>query len=410
MIGPGGEAPMVLGVLWGLTGMTLCFVILRLWTRLGVLQAYGMDDHFFNFAFVGVSDDGIVSVSSNDAIVLFVAYDVMITVASFYGFGRNISELESPHDVSHAILFEAIGQTILVVGTVVSKTSLALFLLRLVTTRLHQFIILVPVIILGLFVVISLVVFWFSCKPVEFLWNRFLPGGTCPIDPGPISTAAGAWSVVVDFWYAITPWALLWNVQMAKREKLLINISMSLGVIAGACGIQRALELKNLGSTNFTRDTVGLIVWHAAELAVTMVCIGIPVCRPLFKGWLNLWTSRNGSKPTGPYTKDMTGSNGNFMMRTIGGTDYTVRVGLKTPELDLGGRAGERSGYETSGTERSAKVFGDDNSVESILGPELRQGQTRDGHTRGWSNGSAKGGNHDIWVKSEVVVKSTARD
>ncbi|TDZ31047.1 Satratoxin biosynthesis SC1 cluster protein 4 [Colletotrichum spinosum] len=394
MIGPGGEAPMALAVLWALTALTLCFVVLRLWTRLGVLSAYGIDDHFFNFAFV-----------------LFLAYDVMLTVAAFYGFGRDIGELQTPYDVSHAILYEAIGVTILVVGTVVSKTSLALFLLRLVTSRLHQVVILVPVVVLGLFVVVSLLVFWLSCTPVEYLWNRFIPDGTCRIDPGPISTAAGSWSVVVDFWYAVTPWALLWNVQMPKREKLLINVSMSLGVIAGACGIQRAVELKNLSSPNFTKDTVGLIVWHAAELAVTMVCIGIPVCRPLFKGWLNKFTSRNGSKPTGPYTRDMTGSNGNFLMRTIGGTDYTVRVGLKTPELDLGGRAGERSGYETSATERSAgKGFGDDASVESILGPELRQGQSRDDGVQEWpSVGDNKANGQNIWVKSEVVVKSTAR-
>ncbi|KAF9872682.1 hypothetical protein CkaCkLH20_09861 [Colletotrichum karsti] len=392
MIGPGGDAPMALGVLWGLTAMALCFVILRLWTRLRVLQAYGMDDHFFNFAFV-----------------LFIAYDVMLTIASFYGFGRNISELETSYDISRAILYEAIGQTILVVGTVVSKTSLALFLLRLVTSRLHQFIIIFPVVVLGVLVVVSLFVFWFSCTPIEFLWNRLLPDGTCPIDPGPISTAAGVWSVVVDFWYAVTPWVLLWKLQMPRREKLLINISMSLGVIAGACGIQRALELKNLSSANFTKDTVGLIVWHAAELATTLVCIGIPVCRPLFKSWLDLWTSRNGSKPTrGPYTRDMTGS---FMMRTIGGTDYTVRVGLKTPEPFLG-FSGERSGYETSGTERSnGKGYGhDNNSVESILGPELKKSQTREGHNRGWSKGSGRSVDQNIWVKSEVVVKSTVRE
>lgn len=155
----------------------------------------------------------------------------MLTIASFYGFGRNISEIETPYDVSRAILYEAIGQTILVFGTVVSKASLALFLLRLVNTRIHRIVVLVPVIILFVFVVVSLLVFWFSCTPVEFLWNRFIPDGICHIDPGPISTAAGAWSVVVDFWYAITPWALLWNVQMPQREKLLINISMSLGVM-----------------------------------------------------------------------------------------------------------------------------------------------------------------------------------
>ncbi|OHE98691.1 hypothetical protein CORC01_05957 [Colletotrichum orchidophilum] len=382
MIGLGGDAPMALAVLWALTGLALFFVLLRLYTRLVVIQAYGVDDHFFNFAFL-----------------LFVAYDVMLTISSFYGFGRNILELEMDN-IPKAILYEAIGSTILVSAIVVSKASLALFLLRLVNTRLHQILVLAPVIILFLFALVSLLVFWFSCTPINFLWDRLIPGGSCPIDPGPISTAAGAWSVVVDFWYAITPWALLWNVQIPKREKLLINVSMSLGVIAGACGILRALELKNLNSVNFTKDTVGLIIWHAAELAVTLVCIGIPVCRPLFKGWLSKWTSRNGSKP-GPYT-DTTGSNMWFGLKTIGGTDYTARVGLKAPDLDLGTA---RSGDEPKGsTTRSAgKGFGDNESAESILGPDIRYNQARDTDIERYSSDEGKGGKQNIHVWPEVA-------
>ncbi|KAG7050930.1 hypothetical protein JMJ77_0001560 [Colletotrichum scovillei] len=394
MIGPGGDAPMALAVLWGLTGLAFFFVLLRLYTRLVILQAYGVDDHFFNLAFF-----------------LFVAYDVMLTISSFYGFGRNILELEM-ENVPKAILHEAIGSTILVSAIVVSKASLALFLLRLVNTRLHQILVIAPVVILFLIALASLLVFWFSCTPINFLWDRLIPDGSCPIDPGPISTVAGAWSVVVDFWYAITPWALLWNVQMPKREKLLINLSMSLGVIAGACGILRALQLKNLSSVNFTKDTVALIIWHAAELAVTLVCIGIPVCRPLFKGWLSKWSSRNGSRP-GPYTRDMTGSNLGFGLKTIGGTDYTVRVGLKTPDLDLGslaGRSGE--GRFGSGTRSGGKGFGDNESVDSILGPDDRYGQGRNVDIERYSSEEGKAGKQNIhvWVKSEVVVKSTARD
>ncbi|OHW92146.1 hypothetical protein CSPAE12_09156 [Colletotrichum incanum] len=385
MIEPGGDAPMALGVLWGLTALTLCFVLLRLYTRIFILQAYGIDDHFYNVAFV-----------------LFVAYDVMLTLSAYHGFGRNITELDKP-DVPPAILYEAIGTTILVFAIVVSKASLALFLLRLVNTRIHQIVVLGPVIILFIFAVVSLLVFWFSCTPIEFLWNRFIPGGACHIDPGPISTAAGAWSVVVDFWYAITPWALLWNVQMPRREKLLINVSMSLGVIAGACGIKRALELKNLASMNFT-------IWHACELAVTMVCIGIPVCRPLFKGWLNKFSSRGGSNP-GAYTKDLAGSNSGFGLRTIGGTDYSVRVGMKTPDVNMTSTAG-RSGEGSNGDPISSmgRVYGDDNSVDSILGPEDRHGQVRNTDIDGYSSEEGKGGTQNIWVKSEVLVKSTARD
>ncbi|KAK1954532.1 hypothetical protein LY78DRAFT_742318 [Colletotrichum sublineola] len=392
MIKPGGDAPMALGVLWGLTVVTLCFVLLRLYTRVSVLQAYGIDDHFYNFAFL-----------------LFVAYDIMLTISAHYGFGRNITEINVP-DVPLAILYEAIGTTILVTAIVVSKASLALFLLRLVDTRLHRVVVLAPVVILFLFAAVSLLVFWFSCTPIEFLWNRFIPGGACHIDPGPISTAAGAWSVVVDFWYALTPWAVLWKVQMPKREKMLINVSMSLGVIAGACGIKRALELHNLASMNFTKDTVQLIIWHACELAVTMVCIGIPVCRPLYKGWINKLSSRGGSNP-GAYTKNLADSNSAFGLKTIGGTDYSVRVGNRTPDMNLTSPTG-RSGQGKRGdpTRSMGKAYGDDDSVDSILGPDERHGRGRTLNTDASSTEEGKGATQNIWVKSEVVVQSTARN
>lgn len=43
---------MVLGVLWSLAILTFVFVLLRLYTRLRIVEAYGIDDHFFNSAFV----------------------------------------------------------------------------------------------------------------------------------------------------------------------------------------------------------------------------------------------------------------------------------------------------------------------------------------------------------------------
>lgn len=34
-------------------------------------------------------------------------------------------------------------------------------------------------------------------------------------------------------------------------------------------------------------DRSALLIWHAAELTVTIVCISVPVCRPLWKNWIN---------------------------------------------------------------------------------------------------------------------------
>lgn len=226
-----------LGTLWGLAGMTFLFVALRLYTRLVLLQSYGMDDYFYNAAFVSRNGSPWIwpangaSTDTNHSQLLFVTFNIMLTVAAQYGFGKDIGTITSQDDLIHAILYEAIGQTVMVVGTVVSKASLGLFLMRLVVDRKQMIALAAPSVILALFVVVSLLVFWFSCRPISFLWNRFIPGGRCEIDAGPISTAAGVWSVIVDFWYAGFPWYLIWKLQMPRREKIVIGASMSLGIL-----------------------------------------------------------------------------------------------------------------------------------------------------------------------------------
>ncbi|KAF7521830.1 hypothetical protein G7054_g12338 [Neopestalotiopsis clavispora] len=152
MTGIGGDAPMMLGLLWGFTSVAFVFVVLRLYTRIKVVQAYGLDDHFFNASFLSL-----------------LIYDIMMTIASYYGFGQDMTEIlavkgieKGMETITKAILYSAIGQTVLVFGTALSKTSLALFLLRLVTTRRDQVAIWVPNFFLTTAIIASLFVFWFS--------------------------------------------------------------------------------------------------------------------------------------------------------------------------------------------------------------------------------------------------------
>ena len=46
------SAETAIGAIWGLAGVTFLFVLLRLYTRVISLQSYGMDDYFYNAAFV----------------------------------------------------------------------------------------------------------------------------------------------------------------------------------------------------------------------------------------------------------------------------------------------------------------------------------------------------------------------
>ncbi|CRK39432.1 hypothetical protein BN1708_001649, partial [Verticillium longisporum] len=88
--------------------------------------------------------------------------------------------------------------------------------------------------------------------------------------------------VFVDLFFAIFPWIFIRRLEIKRREKDIVGISLSFGILAAICGIVRTINLPGLGSENYTGDTVALVVWCAAEMAVTLVCIAVLSIIPLY--------------------------------------------------------------------------------------------------------------------------------
>ncbi|KAK1992519.1 hypothetical protein LX36DRAFT_554168, partial [Colletotrichum falcatum] len=264
----GGDGPWAVATMWSLTALVAVLCGIRLYTRMFINKAVGPDDYAFIVAFV-----------------LLCLYTIFTTISAHYGFGQNMKDIHDPTHQAMALLFEAIGQTFAVVGMAVAKWSLGLFLLRLAKnlTRSYQWVIWISMSWLMAASVSTCFVFWFQCSPPRYLWDRTTPGGHCPIDSTPVSLLLCISCILVDFLYAGLPWCFIWNLQKSKKEKVTILAGLSLGVLAGACGIKRTIEVPSLSSHNYLRDTVYLIVWSGGEIAVTMTCIAIPVCRPFYK-------------------------------------------------------------------------------------------------------------------------------
>ncbi|KAH6898040.1 hypothetical protein B0T10DRAFT_525463 [Thelonectria olida] len=367
----GGDGPWAVAVMWSLAGVVFVFVLLRIYTRAIVVTSFGIDDHVYNLAFG-----------------FLVFYTIFITVSSSYGFGQNVFDIKDQDDLSDAVLYEAIGQTFAVIGMAVAKWSLGLFLLRLVKARWHKIVIWVSMACLMGASISTCFVFWLQCTPPKYLWDRRIPGGYCHINSTPVSILLCVLCVIVDFFFAFFPWLFIWGLQMNTREKIVILASLSLGVIAGACGIKRTIEVPELSSQNYLKDTVGLIVWSSAEIAVTMICIGIPVCRPLYKRYLDKWTSRDASNK---YQQQSEG--GSYALQTYGGSMRPRRGGDST-DPSVGGdsvmhkdrKIGLSGPFTKSYAIGGGRVRGDDQSDESILGPDFRQSQrTPDHETQGKS-------------------------
>ncbi|EAQ87745.1 hypothetical protein CHGG_04364 [Chaetomium globosum CBS 148.51] len=292
----GGQGPWAVAVMWVVTVVAFVFVILRAYTRIKVVQSYGVDDHVYNFAFL-----------------LLVCYTAATTVSAHYGFGQRVADIGDLDDLANTILFEAIGQTFAVVGMAVAKWSLGLFLLRWFLPYQHD-----PCLV-------------YFVHPLRY--SRFL----FRIIPLAVSLAAADEPTRKD----------------GHRNKSELGDTCS----AGACGIKRTVEVPSLSSADYpckhplppscrcrlndplltlghkTDDTVGLIVWSAAEIAVTMICIGIPICRPLYKQWLDRVLSYGSGIGSGGYQKQKgqgqsgeINSHRGFGLRTFGGSTMPGRA------------------------------------------------------------------------------------
>ncbi|KAK9415237.1 putative Integral membrane protein pth11 [Seiridium unicorne] len=399
----GGTAPSAITAMWILTALTFVFVILRIYTRIWVVHSYGIDDHVYNLAFL-----------------FLLIYVVFITISGYFGFGQSMEEIQILDNVVHAVLFEAIGQTFAVVGMAIAKWSLGLFLLRLVTNTWHKVAIWTAMSVLMGASISVCFVFWLQCSPPAYLWDKRVEGGRCEVNSTPVSMLLCILCVLVDFFFALFPWLFIWNLQMNKREKLVILVSMSLGVIAGACGIKRTLEVPELSSVNYLKDTVGLIVWSAAEIAVTMICIGIPICRPLYKTFLEKLTSQL----SGTFSRGNHGNrrgyhhrrnSGAYQLHTIGNTEVDCKPSShanSTLDLESGEATDQTRVYseqtemdgatEHTGTKTFAISAGrrpsDEGSDEEILGLSAGRVETAR-HGRGYG----------IKVVEEYQVTSSLR-
>ncbi|KAF9877444.1 hypothetical protein CkaCkLH20_05144 [Colletotrichum karsti] len=346
--------------MWALTAITLVFVVLRIYTRAFIVKSYGIDDHVYLLAFI-----------------LLVLYTTFTTFSAHYGFGQSLRDIPDPDDAVQAILFEAIGQTFAVVGMAVAKWSLGLFLLRLVNKKWHKIVIWISMGCLMGASISTCFVFWLQCTPPSYLWDRRIPGGFCSVDSTPVSMLLCILCVTVDFFYAVFPWFFIWSLQMNSREKIVVLGSLSLGIFAGACGIKRTIEVPQLSSSDYLNDTVGLIVWSAAEIAVTMICIGIPVCRPLYKRYLEKLTSRDSDK----YPEHSEGAS--YGLRTFGGAPMHPGQQVKDDEGSDGAdsitkterKLGFGGPFTKSYATGGKPVTGDNQSDEEILGPDFRRSQ-----------------------------------
>ena len=193
---------------------------------------------------------------------------------------------------------EIIGETMYLVGLATSKATVATFLLRIVAKTWHKLVLYFIIISTAIVCFFCALFNYVQCSPVAHVWNPTIPA-TCWMSVEPLAVFTGgefvrpytrpkltlpAWGAAVDFALVILPWLILARLQMERKKKLVILFSMSLGIFAGICGIIRSVAVQGLSSaTDYTYDTISLILWSSTEITFTVIAACIPAIRPLWR-------------------------------------------------------------------------------------------------------------------------------
>ncbi|KAH0427247.1 integral membrane protein [Colletotrichum camelliae] len=260
------RGPELLGVNVFFVTTAIIATALRCYVRIGLVKAFGRDDWLMVLA-----------------LVFFICYSSFSIAGVHYGTGRHFKDLteENIHMAMerwwYCYLFYALSM-------ITSKMSIAYFLLRIATKKVHIWIIYCAMIFTVLAGVVFFFVSMFQCLPVSRFWNKDIPG-TC-IDVNVVIGLAylySAFSVTSDMTFAILPGFLVWSLQLKTRAKLALIPLLVMGCVASSAVIVRFGYLMNLKDPDFLWATLDTAIWSSVEQGLAITAGSLATIRPLLK-------------------------------------------------------------------------------------------------------------------------------
>ncbi|OAL48415.1 hypothetical protein IQ07DRAFT_571085 [Pyrenochaeta sp. DS3sAY3a] len=262
------RGPTIEAIAAGFAGAALVVVAARLVTRhLFTVGGFGWDDL---------------------AIMLPVLALFPITAAQFLmtrnGLGRDIWGVQLDH-LDGMLMWFYIAEILYVFIISMTKVSLLLLYLRLFPDRSvklrTQVLLAFTVIYFLLFTFLTI----FQCSPVPHawrFWDRERPG-KC------INVNAMVWSmaglnIAIDIGVLVLPLPELRKLSLPFKKKIYLLLIFGIGFFITIVSIIRLRSLVVFAkSKNFTYDNGSTAYWSLVEINVGLICVSLPVIRPLLK-------------------------------------------------------------------------------------------------------------------------------
>jgi hypothetical protein len=223
----------LLGVNGLFLALALLAVFLRTLVRTAMVKSFGGDDWLMLLAMVrSTAIQHLFVPMLRTSQVFFILYCASSITGVRYGTGRHHRDLD-PVNVVSAMKCWWLCYLSYSMSMICSKVSIGLFFLRITVNRVHNWILYVSMTLAVVTAVVFFFVTLFQCRPIQFFWERAIPGqeGTC-LSPAIIIGLAYLYSsinVFVDFAFALLPAFLLYGLQLDKRTKVFLIPLLGMG-------------------------------------------------------------------------------------------------------------------------------------------------------------------------------------
>ncbi|KAK5662132.1 hypothetical protein OQA88_8037 [Cercophora sp. LCS_1] len=267
-------APLMQTVIWTLVGVSALFLALRLYCKHLAHRCLWYDDHVLVAAWLALAADAGLN-----------TYNLTL------GFGSHRTNIPSQNLPTIGLLSN-LSWSLAILGAVWSKTSFGMTLLR-ITEGATKACVWFIIVTMNLAMTISVLVTWIQCNPVQRGWDITVNGICWDARVNVYyGVFAAVYSGVADVVLALLPWVVIWGLQMRRKEKAGVGVAMGMGVFAGCAAFIKSSKIPLVLDGDFTYEGYDLVIWGAAEVAITICAASVPLLRVLVREVRNRTTQR----------------------------------------------------------------------------------------------------------------------
>ncbi|XEV04983.1 hypothetical protein FSHL1_010270 [Fusarium sambucinum] len=197
--------------------------------------------------------------------------------------------------MEYLILYELIYYA----SSTITKFAIAVTILYICVERRYKYIMYGIMCIMTVTAAICVVWFFVNCVPFQGYWN---PGaGECKSADGflNLSYVGTSAQVASDWACALTPFFIVYSLQMTRRSKIAVVGILGLGVLASIAALMRIISYKYIDIRKYPKDHMvsqsRLLLWSILESSLAIIACSLPALK-VFGGCLV--KSMNRSKGT----------------------------------------------------------------------------------------------------------------